>query len=113
MIDKASSKFVPFLCRNDLQVTNVTIYIVLLFLSTVVKKLPLNYSQKRTPITFETNGAGGKKAHKEDRSLYHPPSGKFSEKAGTFQPGNDTNGYNAIWSMINSKTKIYMEMLKE
>lgn len=45
--------------------------------------------QKRTPITFETNGAGGKKPHKQDRSIYHPPSGKFSEKAGTFE-SNET-----------------------
>lgn len=45
----------------------------------------LIFRQKRTPITFETNGAGGKKPHKQDRSIYHPPSGKFSEKAGTFE----------------------------
>ncbi|KAK3102563.1 hypothetical protein FSP39_012213 [Pinctada imbricata] len=50
--------------------------------------------QKRfTPVSFETNGAsGGKKAHKQERSLYAPPSGKFSEKAGTFQPGQGRGG---------------------
>ena len=38
-------------------------------------------------MTFESNGAGGKKANRQDRSLYAPPSGKFSDKAGMFTPG--------------------------
>lgn len=43
-------------------------------------------SQKRiTPITYSSNGASAaKKVHKDDRQLYSPPSGKFSEKAGAF-----------------------------
>lgn len=43
-------------------------------------------SQKRiTPITYSSNGAAAaKKVHKDDRQLYSPPSGKFSEKAGAF-----------------------------
>ncbi|XP_061175441.1 apoptosis inhibitor 5-like [Saccostrea echinata] len=53
---------------------------------------PTLAGQKRTPITFESNGAGGKKHHKEERSLYHPPSGKFSEKAGTFTPPQGGRG---------------------
>lgn len=42
--------------------------------------------QKRiTPITYSSNGASAaKKIHKDDRQLYSPPGGKFSEKAGTF-----------------------------
>ncbi|KAL8614250.1 hypothetical protein ACOMHN_026467 [Nucella lapillus] len=42
--------------------------------------------QKRiTPITYSSNGASdAKKPHKDDRQLYTPPGGKFSEKAGTF-----------------------------
>lgn len=46
-----------------------------------------------TPITFESDGSAPKKSTKvsadrgpkKDRSIYTPPSGKFSEKAGTFQ----------------------------
>ena len=43
-------------------------------------------SQKRiTPITYSSNGASAaKKVHKDDRQLYSPPGGKFSQKAGAF-----------------------------
>ncbi|ESO91609.1 hypothetical protein LOTGIDRAFT_191299, partial [Lottia gigantea] len=44
------------------------------------------------PITFESNGAGGKKPHKNPRQLYSPPSGKFSEKAGNYT-GQGRGGY--------------------
>lgn len=53
--------------------------------------------QKRfTPITYEgdsSNGASAvKRSHsREDRQLYHPPGGKFSEKAGNFSPGQRGN----------------------
>ncbi|KAH3883153.1 hypothetical protein DPMN_007103 [Dreissena polymorpha] len=44
--------------------------------------------QKRfTPVTYDgsSNGASNaKKMNREPRQLYAPPSGKFSEKAGTF-----------------------------
>ncbi|KAK7491464.1 hypothetical protein BaRGS_00017293 [Batillaria attramentaria] len=41
--------------------------------------------QKRiTPITYGSNGSGPKKIHKEDKVLYSPPGGKFSQKAGSF-----------------------------
>jgi len=52
------------------------------------------YSQKRiTPITYEggEKGAGGKKFNRGDRSLHSPPSGKFSERAGTYPTGKLTN----------------------
>jgi len=45
-------------------------------------------SQKRptfAPVTFDTNGATSKKVAKNDQRIYSPPSGKFSEKAGTYQ----------------------------
>ncbi|KAK7098622.1 apoptosis inhibitor 5-like [Littorina saxatilis] len=46
-----------------------------------------------TPITYSSNGASAaKKAHKDDRQLYAPPSGKFSEKAGTFNRGGGRGG---------------------
>ena len=47
----------------------------------------LFYSQKRTaiqPITFE---GGAKKSKSGDQARYAPPSGKFSDKAGTYNPG--------------------------
>jgi len=44
--------------------------------------------QKRStfaPVTFESDGAAVKKVAKNDQKIYSPPSGKFSEKAGTYQ----------------------------
>ncbi|XP_046329770.1 apoptosis inhibitor 5-like [Haliotis rufescens] len=50
-------------------------------------------SQKRiTPITFDSDGSGGKKVNKQGRQLYSPPGGKFSEKAGTFPQGQGGPG---------------------
>lgn len=55
-----------------------------------VKKTPepkaAEAGQKRTTST-ESNGASGKKQSRKDVTLYSPPGGKFSERAGTFQPG--------------------------
>ncbi|WAR01951.1 API5B-like protein [Mya arenaria] len=49
---------------------------------------PPAYKQKRyTPITYEGSENGSshaKKMNRESRQLYSPPSGKFSEKAGTY-----------------------------
>ncbi|XP_014676482.1 PREDICTED: apoptosis inhibitor 5-like [Priapulus caudatus] len=46
---------------------------------------------KRTPITFDSGDTPAKKSTttvaKEDRKIYAPPSGKFSDKAGSYQPG--------------------------
>ena len=52
-------------------------------------------SQKRiTPVTYETNGASqAKKANREARQLYAPPSGKFSEKAGTYTQIRGRGGF--------------------
>lgn len=54
-------------------------------------------TQKRyTPITYEgaENGASHpKKTNREDRKLYHPPSGKFSDKAGSFTAGPRGRGF--------------------
>lgn len=42
--------------------------------------------QKRiTPITFGSGDKSAKKVSKQDRSLYSPPSGKFSQRAGAFK----------------------------
>lgn len=44
--------------------------------------------QKRptyAPVTFETNGAAARKVAKSDKKIYAPPSGKFSEKAGSYE----------------------------
>lgn len=50
--------------------------------------------QKRyTPITYDSEGAGGKKANRETRTLYAPPSGKYSEKAGQFREGQGRGGF--------------------
>ena len=55
-------------------VTNMMIFIVC-----------VNSQKRITPITYSSNGASAaKKPHKDDRQLYSPPSGKFSEKAGPF-----------------------------
>ncbi|PVD34057.1 hypothetical protein C0Q70_05319 [Pomacea canaliculata] len=49
---------------------------------------PPTPGQKRiTPITYSSNGTAPKKTNKEDRALYSPPSGKFSQKAGNFYRG--------------------------
>jgi len=37
------------------------------------------------PVTFESNGATAKKVAKNDQKIYAPPSGKFSERAGTYE----------------------------
>ena len=44
--------------------------------------------QKRptiAPVSFDSNGAAAKRVAKNDQRIYSPPSGKFSEKAGTYQ----------------------------
>lgn len=36
-------------------------------------------------MTFDSDSAAAKKVAKGDQKIYAPPSGKFSEKAGTYQ----------------------------
>jgi len=46
------------------------------------------FRQKRptfAPVTFASNGAAVKKVAKNDQKIYSPPSGKFSERAGTYE----------------------------
>jgi len=46
------------------------------------------HSNKRptfAPVTFDSNGAAAKKVAKDDQKIYAPPSGKFSEKAGSYE----------------------------
>ena len=50
--------------------------------------LPVVCRQKRStfaPVTFESSESSSKKIAKNDQKIYSPPSGKFSEKAGTFE----------------------------
>jgi len=37
------------------------------------------------PVTFDSDGAAAKKVAKSDQKIYAPPSGKFSEKAGSYE----------------------------
>lgn len=55
---------------------------------TILHCLLVVYRQKRptfAPVTFETNGAAARKVAKNDKKIYAPPSGKFSEKAGSYE----------------------------
>lgn len=56
----------------------------------LVKKTPepktAEVGKKRT-TSVESNGASGKKYNRKDVTLYSPPGGKFSDRAGTYQPG--------------------------
>ncbi|XP_064634427.1 apoptosis inhibitor 5-like [Lineus longissimus] len=47
-------------------------------------------AQKRTSST--ESGAGGKRSFREERAIYAPPSGKFSDKAGSFPAGAGGRG---------------------
>lgn len=52
-------------------------------------------AQKRStfaPVTFESSESSSKKIAKNDQKIYSPPSGKFSEKAGTFEGGSQGGG---------------------
>ncbi|KAL3842408.1 hypothetical protein ACJMK2_020427 [Sinanodonta woodiana] len=54
---------------------------------------PVIGEKRFTPVTFEANGVSqAKKLNRQEREIYHPPSGKFSEKAGTFQTGGVGRG---------------------
>lgn len=61
--------------------------------TTSVAKQTASGDKRVTPITFESNGSSAnKKPHKDDRQLYSPPSGKFSEKAGAYNRGGVGGG---------------------
>ncbi|XP_041366505.1 apoptosis inhibitor 5-like [Gigantopelta aegis] len=65
--------------------------------ATTNSKSVVSPGQKRiTPITFESNGTGGKKpapnSKHEGQQLYAPPSGKFSNKAGNYPNTGERGG---------------------
>ncbi|VDI38416.1 Hypothetical predicted protein [Mytilus galloprovincialis] len=52
-------------------------------------KIPMylfNFSQKRS-TSLDSNGSSAKKYSRKDVTLYSPPGGKFSERAGTYEAG--------------------------
>jgi hypothetical protein len=59
-------------------------------LNTKNQSILLFCSKKRT-TSVESNGASGKKYNRKDVTLYSPPGGKFSDRAGTYQPGKINN----------------------